>query len=398
VAVQFVRVLYVLLVLGSGATLLYLEPLPHGVVLVVAGLLVLLASFLLEVRLRRSTIAARQTLAGGGGLLLGLLIGMATLAAIDELPLVALFARNQAYLASAVGLLFLCMLGYLGLVAGHVVARDAAQRQGMEEDLAPRTRYLLGEKTLVDGRVLRLAQSPLLAGELVIPRYVVDGLHTMAASRNPLEHFRGERGLENLRALQQIPNRAVRIREIDIARGEVEGLLEFAQQPDTRVVTQNGELLAEAARRGIPAVDLNGLADLLKPDIVQGAELVVKLVKPGKERDQAVGYLEDGNMVVVENGREELGRTVRIVVTGIHQTRAGTLIFGTRRDLAPGPEVGRPESLSATSDPPPTAVVDGDPVSHVSQVARVDVTRPPDPDPRHMPASESVGPGPLGGR
>jgi hypothetical protein len=111
-----------------------------------------------------------------------------------------------------------------------------------------------------------------------------------------------------------------------------------------------------------------------------------------------VGYLEDGNMVVVENGREELGRTVRIVVTGIHQTRAGTLIFGTRRDLAPGPEVGRPESLSATSDPPPTAVVDGDPVSHVSQVARVDVTRPPDPDPRHMPASESVGPGPLGGR
>jgi uncharacterized protein YacL len=344
---HFVRILYVLLVLGSGAVLLFLQPFPHGIVLLVAGLLVLVASFLLEMRLRRSSLAARQTLAGGAGLLLGLLIGMATLAAIDELPLIALFKQNQAYVASAVWLLFLCMLGYVGLVAGQVVARDVASRPASDEELAPRTRFLLGEKALVDGRVVRLAQSPLLAGEIVVPRYVVDALQSMAASKSSLEHFRGERGLDNLRALQQIPNRPVRIREIDIARGEVEGLMEFAKRHDTRLLSQNAELLAEAASRGIPTVDLNGLADLLKPEIVQGSELVVKLVKPGKERDQAVGYLEDGNMVVVENGRDDLGRTVRIVVTGIHQTRAGTLIFGTRRE-------GSAEGRARPEAPPPT--------------------------------------------
>jgi hypothetical protein len=174
----------------------------------------------------------------------------------------------------------------------------------------------------------------------------------MAASKSPLEHFRGERGLENLRAVQQVPNRPVRICEIDVARGETEGLLEFARLHDTRIISQSSELLAEAARHGIPTIDLNGLADLLKPEVVQGDELVVKLVKPGKERDQAVGYLEDGNMVVVENGREDLGRTVRIMVMGIHQTRAGTLIFGTRRDpvgaradRASSPDLaGRPEA------------------------------------------------------
>ncbi len=370
---RFVRLLYVLLVLGSGAVLLFLEPLPHGLLLLVSGLLVLLASFLLEVRLRRSSAAARQTLAGGAGLLLGILIGMATLAAIDELPLIVLFTRNQAYVASAVWLLFLCMLGYVGLVAGQVVAHDLLTRPPSDEDFARRTCYLLGEKALVDGRVVRLAQSPLLAGEIVVPRYVVDALQSMAAAKNPLEHFRGERGLENLQALQQIPDRPVRIREIDVARGEIEGLLEFAQRQGTRILSQNAELLAEAARRGIPTLDLNGLADLLKPEIVQGSELVVKLVKPGKERDQAVGYLEDGNMVVVENGREDLGRTVRIVVTGVHQTRAGTLIFGTRKEGSGGTGPARHESWSRAptpaEHPPGASAGDGPPPGPAGEVA-----------------------------
>jgi uncharacterized protein YacL len=384
---HFVRLLYVLLVLGSGAVLLLLEPLPHGLLLLVSGLLVLLASFLLEVRLRRNSGAARQTLAGGAGLLLGILIGMATLAAIDELPLIVLFTRSQAYVASAVWLLFLCMLGYLGLVAGQVVAHDLLTRPLSDDELTPRPRYLLGEKTLVDGRVVRLAQSPLLAGEIVVPRYVVDALQSMAAAKNPLEHFRGERGLENLRALQQIPERPVRIREIDVARGEIEGLLEFAQRHDTRILSQNADLLTEAARRGIPTLDLNGLADLLKPEIVQGSELVVKLVKPGKERDQAVGYLEDGNMVVVENGREDLGRTVRITVTGIHQTRAGTLIFGTRKESSAGTgsagaAPARPEgwSRAPTSSelPPGSAIGDGSAPGPAGEIAseRLEDVRP----------------------
>jgi uncharacterized protein YacL len=91
-------------------------------------------------------------------------------------------------------------------------------------------------------------------------------------------------------------------------------------------------MIREAGRRGIPIVNLNDIAAMLEPEILSGDELVVKLVKPGKEKEQAVGYLENGNMVVVEDSRGDIGRTVRVAVTGIHQTRAGTLIFARKRE------------------------------------------------------------------
>jgi uncharacterized protein YacL len=91
-------------------------------------------------------------------------------------------------------------------------------------------------------------------------------------------------------------------------------------------------MIREAGRRGIPIVNLNDIATMLEPEILSGDELVVKLVKPGKEKEQAVGYLENGNMVVVEDSRGDIGRTVRVAVTGIHQTRAGTLIFARKRE------------------------------------------------------------------
>ncbi|MBA2565733.1 MAG: hypothetical protein H0V09_09965 [Gemmatimonadetes bacterium] len=335
---RFVRVVYTLLVLGSVALLLGMQPGLPSLILLLAGLLVLAAGFLLEVRIRRSASAARELLGGSGGLLLGLLTGTCLVMMAARLPVGTFFAANQAYASGVVSVFVLALLGYVGLVAGRTVAREVGRESRGDESRPQATRFLLGEKGLVDGRAVRLAQSPLLAGEIVIPRYVVDSLHSMAASKNPLEHSRGERGLENLRALQQLPDRSVRIREIDVLKGETLGLLEYCQGSDTRIITQNEELLAEAARRGIRAIDLNQVADVLKPDVVQGDEIVVKLIKPGKEREQAVGYMEDGNMVVVENARDDVGRMVRIAVTGIHQTRAGTLIFGNKKsEESPAP-------------------------------------------------------------
>ena len=190
---------------------------------------------------------------------------------------------------------------------------------------------------MIDGRIVKLAESPLLSGEIIVPRFVVDQLNQLAASTIPMDRFRGERGLDSLRRLQQNRMRAVYIREIDLLHGEIEGVLDYAVQHDARVVTHNPEMIREAGRRGIPIVNLNDIAAMLEPEILSGDELVVKLVKPGKEKEQAVGYLENGNMVVVEDARADIGRTLRVAVTGIHQTRAGTLIFARKREPGDSP-------------------------------------------------------------
>ncbi|MFN2384050.1 MAG: hypothetical protein ABR559_07275 [Gemmatimonadota bacterium] len=189
----------------------------------------------------------------------------------------------------------------------------------------------MGEKSLIDGRIIKLAESPLLTGEIIVPRFVVDQLNQLAAAHVAMDRFRGERGLDSLRRLQQNRARAVFIREIDLLHGEIEGVLDYAVQHDARIVTQNPEMIKEASRRGIPIVNLNDIAAMLVPEVLSGDEIVVRLVKTGKEKEQAVGYLENGNMVVVENGRADIGRTVRVAVSGIHQTRASTLIFAKKR-------------------------------------------------------------------
>lgn len=125
-------------------------------------------------------------------------------------------------------------------------------------------------------------------------------------------------------------------------------MLDYAVQHDARVVTHNPDMIREAGRRGIPIVNLNDIATMLEPEILSGDELVVRLVKPGKEKEQAVGYLENGNMVVVEDARGDIGRTVRVAVSGIHQTRAGTLIFARKReDGGEGSVVAGPSEPSA---------------------------------------------------
>jgi uncharacterized protein YacL len=219
----------------------------------------------------------------------------------------------------------------LGAVVGRAVTHDLTLFRQPEANGGRGARFLVGEKSLIDGRIVRLAESPLLSGEIIVPRFVVDQLNEMTASHVPLERFRGDRGLESLKRLQQNRQRPVYIRELDLLHGEIEGVLDYAVQHDARIVTHNPALIKEAARRAIPIVNLDDIARMLEPEILSGDELVVRLVKPGKEKDQAVGYLENGNMVVVEDARDDIGRTVRVAVTGLHQTRAGTLIFAKLR-------------------------------------------------------------------
>ena len=351
---RYLRVVFAILILWAGGAAALLEPDWVTYTILGTGGAVLLLTLLLEARIRQSD--ARQVLTAGIGLVLGLSLAALVLAIASGIPLVAGYLGAGARIATFAISLFVLVCGYLGAVVGRAVTHDLTLFRQPEADGGRGTRFLVGEKSLIDGRIVRLAESPLLSGEIIVPRFVVDQLNEMAASHVPLERFRGERGLESLKRLQQNRLRPIYIRELDLLHGEIEGVLDYAVQHDARIVTHNPALIKEAARRGIPIVNLDEIARMLEPEILSGDELVVRLVKPGKEKEQAVGYLENGNMVVVEDARDDIGRTVRVAVTGLHQTRAGTLIFAKKRGEAgqgpaSEPELGAHEAVEGAGRP-----------------------------------------------
>ena len=324
------RVILALLVVWVGALAVVYEP--HWVTYagLGAGLAAILVALLLEARIRQGD--PRQVLAGGIGFLTGVVLAALVVAILRGLPYAGPFLAGGTWLAAFALVLVFAVLGYLGAVTARAVTYDLTLFRQPEKDAGAKARFLVGEKSLIDGRIVKLADTPLLTGEIIVPRFVVDQLNQIAASHVAIDRFRGERGLDSLRRLQQNRLRPVYIREIDLIHGEIEGVLDYAVQHDARIVTQNPEMIREAGRRGIPVVNLNEIAELLEPEVLSGDEIVVRLVKQGKEKEQAVGYLDNGNMVVVEDARVDIGKTVRVAVTGIHQTRAGTLIFAKRRE------------------------------------------------------------------
>ncbi|MGH7549683.1 MAG: hypothetical protein ACREK3_02905 [Gemmatimonadota bacterium] len=326
---RYLRAVFAILILWAGVAAALLEPDWVTYTILATGAVVMLLTLLLEARIRQGD--PRQVLTGGIGPVLGLALAAVALGILRSLPFTAAYFIGGALIVTFATALFVMVCGYLGAVVGRAVTYDLTLFRQPDADGGRGARFLVGEKSLIDGRIVRLAESPLLSGEIIVPRFVVDQLNEMMASHVPLERFRGERGLESLKRLQQNRLRPVYIRELDLLHGEIEGVLDYAVQHDARIVTHNPALIKEAARRGIPIVNLDEIAGMLEPEILSGDELVVRLVKPGKEKEQAVGYLENGNMVVVEDARDDIGRTLRVAVTGLHQTRAGTLIFAKKR-------------------------------------------------------------------
>lgn len=191
---------------------------------------------------------------------------------------------------------------------------------------------LLDTSAIIDGRIADIADTVILESEMVVPRFVLAELQTIADSDDKLKRNRGRRGLDVLHRLQNSPKTDIRILE---SRGQADAdtdvdaqLLELARTSQGRIVTTDYNLNKVAQLRGVDVINVNDLANALKPVVLPGEELNVKIVKPGEEAGQGVGYLDDGTMVVAESGREYVGKEIAIVVTSMLQTSAGRMIFG----------------------------------------------------------------------
>jgi uncharacterized protein YacL len=193
----------------------------------------------------------------------------------------------------------------------------------------PGDRIVVDTSVIIDGRVADIAETGFLQGQLIIPRFVLRELQTIADSSDPLKRTRGRRGLDILNRIQKDPHIDVKIHETDFPEiSDVDAkLVRLAKVVDARIFTNDYNLNKVAEFQQVRVLNINDLANALKPVILPGEGMNVRLVREGKEAGQGVAYLDDGTMVVVNNGRDRIGQKLDVTVTSVLQTSAGRMIF-----------------------------------------------------------------------
>lgn len=260
------------------------------------------------------------------GLILGLIVSALLAVPLSLLP--GVFGRVLPFLAT---LLF----AYLGIATMVLRQRDISAFLGGALKTPPETsslnggRVLLDTSAIIDGRIGDIGQTGFLSATLLVPRFVLDELQRIADSPDVLRRNRGRRGLDMLNKLQKEAVVPLEIVDADAdGAGEVDSkLVKMAKQLRCPIVTNDFNLNKVAALQGVRVLNINELANAVKSVVLPGEEMAVYILQEGKEVGQGVGYLDDGTMVVVENGRKYINSELEVVVTRVLQTVAGRMIF-----------------------------------------------------------------------
>ncbi len=274
---------------------------------------------------------AAETLFAG---LTGLVVGMLT-AALLAFPL-SMLPSPFGNVLPFVGVLIFAYLGVSlfvmrqGDIMGLLSAMSGRSEGGGSSSWTNLNRnILLDTSVIIDGRVSDIAKTGFLPGTLLIPRFVLNELQYIADSPDGLRRQRGRRGMEVLAELQKLPNILVRISDIDVegVREVDDKLIVLGKQLKSPVLTNDYNLNRIAELQGVTVLNINELANAVKSVVLPGELLRINIIQEGKESGQGVGYMDDGTMVVVENGKEYIGEYMDVNVTKVLQTAAGRMIF-----------------------------------------------------------------------
>jgi len=321
VNVLLVRILFIL----GGSIIGYQSSVANGfgVMGMLIGAAVALTMIFLELGMRKVSVSGLSSAVFG--LILGLI--MAKLVG-DAFSLAALDADTLSRIKVGLTLIF-CYLGMVLALRGKdefnvIIPYVRLRRQDQGSDV-----ILLDTSAIIDGRIVDICKTKFLGGKLVIPKFVLRELQQIADSTDPIKRQRGRRGLEILNNIQKEPGLDISINEEDFAdTTEVDAkLVKLAKLMDAKILTVDFNLNRVASIQGIKVLNINELSNALKPVVFPGEEMRIKLIREGKEHNQAIGYLDDGTMVVVEEARKLLGQDVRVSVTSVLQTQAGKMIF-----------------------------------------------------------------------
>ena len=214
-------------------------------------------------------------------------------------------------------------------------SENSDEESDMSSDFYYSTPKILDTSAIIDGRILDVAQTGFLEGTIVLPRFILAELQGVADSTDPLRRTRGRRGLSVVTELQKIEALSIEIPETtlkELERDKVdEALVVLARQINGKVVTTDYNLNQIAQIEGVSVLNVNDLANSLKPMLLPGENVEIDIIRVGKENHQGVGYLDDGTMLVVEDGYKRIGERVKVTVTSMLQTSAGRMVFGRIR-------------------------------------------------------------------
>lgn len=280
-----------------------------------------------------SGVSAQTLIYGLIGLLVGLILSALLAYPISLLPLP--FGSILPFVA-------VILFSYLGIALFVSRQKDlnhafrGISKKGTPADehdtgsgLQDARRILVDTSAIIDGRIADIARTGFVPGHLLIPRFVLNELQYVSDSADNLRRQRGRRGLEVLSELQKDASIPVTITDIDVegVREVDERLIVLARQLNCPILTNDYNLNRVAELQGVMVLNINDLANAVKAILLPGETLDMQIIQEGKEYDQGVGYMEDGTMVVVENGQKYIGKTISITVTKVLQTAAGRMIF-----------------------------------------------------------------------
>ncbi len=330
-----VRVLFVALCAGVGLLPLALQPRGGevvGIIGVLAGVAFGLVVVALEQRLRR--VAGKAIFHTVVGCVLGLVLGRVVYGVVASF--LTAFPPVAGVLAQT-----LCLVG--GGYLGALVALDKGREVNfagfirlLKEQPRAESYKLLDTSVIIDGRIADITETGFLEGTLVIPQFILRELQHIADSSDPLKRNRGRRGLDILQKIQKKVDIRVEISDMEFPEiREVDNkLVAMAKALNAKIVTNDFNLNKVAELHGVGVLNINELTNALRPVVLPGEDMRVYVLKEGKEYNQGIAYLDDGTMVVVDNGRRHIGQTIDVCVTSVLQTTAGRMIFSRLKEEA----------------------------------------------------------------
>lgn len=319
-AIWFVRLL--ILILGPLITYFQINKSVTGIL---AGFALSLTIVLIEITVQKIPL---DTLIAG---IIGIILGLISAKLLDYT--VYLMDNQRLYeFMKDYSLLIKIVFSYLGLV---IAIHKKSELDLLDRDILKRGHkkatdvIVLDTSALIDGRIADITETRFISGVLVVPRFVLNELQTLADSSDTHKRNRARRGIDMIARLQKEENITVKIFDKDYPElHDTDGkLLQLGKDIDAKIITTDFNLNKVAALQGVTVLNINDLSNALKPVYLPGETMPIFLVKEGKEHNQAIGYLDDGTMVVVEEGRRYVGKRIEVIVTSILQTSSGRMVF-----------------------------------------------------------------------